>query len=304
MLTSTSRVIKFAFQNFWRNFWLSLVTISMLVLTLLTVNILLVLNRVTDQAIKFVENRIEVSVYFNQSTDVKTINDALTYLRSLPQVKDVQEITADNALALFKTRHASDPAVLSSLDELGTNPFGPTLIVKANAAKDFDVIIEALNNPQYKDAIREKDFSDYQQIVAKIRMTTDRIRTVGIILSGIFFLIALLIIFNTVRVAVFIHKDEIGIMRLVGASTGFIRAPYLLETILLSLIAILIVMAIVFPSLIVLEPHINDFFGGQTTGLVPYFTQNGLAIFGGEFIALLVVTMVSTSLAIRKYLKV
>ena len=276
----------------------------MLVLTLLTVNILLLLNRVTDEAIKFVENRIEVSVYFNQTADTKTISDALTYLRTLPQVKDVQEITADDSLALFKTRHAADPAILSSLDELGSNPFGPTLIVKANSAKDFDAIISALNNPQYKDAIREKDFSDYQQIVAKIRVTTDRIRMVGIILSGVFFLIALLIIFNTVRVTVFIHKDEIGIMRLVGASSGFIRAPYLLETILLSFIALVITMAIVFPGLFFLDPYMTQYFGGQSTGLVSYFVQNGLYIFGGQFLALLIVTMGSTSLAIRKYLKV
>ncbi|OGL62381.1 hypothetical protein A3C09_00380 [Candidatus Uhrbacteria bacterium RIFCSPHIGHO2_02_FULL_47_44] len=304
MLTSTYRIIKFAFQNFWRNIWLSVITVSMLVLTLLTVNILLVLNRVTDQAISFVENRIEVSVYFNENAPQVKVNDALTHLRSLPEVKDVQEIPADEALAAFKTRHASDPAILSSLDELGKNPFGPTLIIKAHSAKDFDAIIAALDNPRFRDAIRQKDFSDYQSIVSKIRQTTDEIRMGGIILSGIFFLIALLIIFNTVRVAIFIHREEIGIMRLVGASSSFIRMPFLVETIILSVLSILIVVAIVYPTLAFIEPKFNQYFGSNTTGLVSYFEQNGLLIFGSQFLALLVVTMGSTALAMRKHLKV
>lgn len=304
MLTSTYRILQFAFQNFWRNIWLSIITISMLVLTLLTVNILLVLNRVTDQAISFVENRIEVSVYFNENAPIAKVNDALTYLRTLPQVKDVQEIAADEALAEFKQRHATDPAILSSLDELGKNPFGPTLTIKAHRAKDFDAIIAALDNPRFRDAIRQKDFSDYQSIVGKIRQTTDEIRTGGIVLSGIFFLIALLIIFNTVRVAIFIHREEIGIMRLVGASSSFIRAPFLVETIILSILSIAIVIAIVYPSLAFIEPTFNQYFGSGTTGLVSYFEQNGFMIFGLQFLALLVVTMGSTALAMRKHLKV
>lgn len=304
MFVSIYRILKFAFQNFWRNFWLSLITISMLVLTLLTVNILLVVNRVTDEAIHFVENRIEVSVYFNNNAEPKKITSAIEYLRSLSQVRDVEVINADEALAKFRLRHQNDPAIISSLEELGGNPFGPTLIVKAQEAKDFSIIIDALENPQFRDVIRDKDFSDYQQIVEKIKKTTDQIRTAGIVLSIIFFLIALLIIFNTVRIAIFIHREEIGIMRLVGASNWFIKGPYLFETILLSLFAVLIVMVIMYPSLAFIEPQYKQYFGGETDGLVGYFEQNAWWIFGSEFLGLLVVTMLSTILAMRKHLKV
>ncbi|MEK7451929.1 MAG: FtsX-like permease family protein, partial [Patescibacteria group bacterium] len=186
----------------------------------------------------------------------------------------------------------------------GKNPFGPTIIIKAHSAKDFDIIIEALNNPQFREGIREKDFSDYQEIVGKIRTTTSNIRTAGIVLSGIFFLIALLIIFNTVRVAIFIHREEIGIMRLVGASSNFIRSPFLIETVLLSLFSILIVMAIVYPTLALIDPKLSQYFGPNSTGIVSYFEQNGLMIFGTQFLGLLFVTMVSTTLAMGKYLKV
>ncbi len=304
MFVSSYRVIKFAFQNFWRNLWLSIITISMLVMTLMTINILIVVNRVTDQAIAFVENRIEVSVYFNQNATPEKVTSAITYLRSLSQVKEVEMISADEALQKFKARHVNDPAIASSLEELGANPFGATLVIKAHSAKDFDTIISALDNPQFRDAIREKDFSDYQQIVGKIRETTTQVRTVGIVLSGIFFLIALLIIFNTVRIAIFIHREEISIMRLVGASNWFIRLPYLLETVIVSLIAVLLTAAIIYPTLAFFEPQYSAYFGNETLGLVSFFEQNGLMIFGLQFVILLVITMASTAMAMRKFLKV
>src|SRR3989338_10514135 len=97
MFVSSYRVVKFALQNFWRNFWLSLITLSMLLLTLFTVNILLVLNVVTDRAISLVEDRVELSVYFYDQTQDTTLSSAVAYLRGLSQVRDVEIISADEA---------------------------------------------------------------------------------------------------------------------------------------------------------------------------------------------------------------
>ena len=304
MFVSTYRVTKFAFQNFWRNFWLSVITITMLVMTLLTVNILLVLNYVTDQAISSVENRIEVSVYFERDTPEPTVMSAVSYLRGISQVRDVLTISSEDALSRFTEQHKDNPVVLASLDELGGNPFGSTLIVKANSAQDFTTILDALENPQFRDSIREKDFSNYQQIIDRIQGTTERIRFFGLVMMAIFIAITILIVFNTVRIGIFIHREEIGIMRLVGASNWFIKAPFLLEMVLLSLLAMLLVMAIVYPTLAVLEPKFSFFFANNSIGLIDYFEQNGLKIFGTEFGVLVILTMLSTSLAMRRYLKV
>jgi cell division transport system permease protein len=304
MFISTFRVTKFAAQNFWRNFWLSLITISMLLLTLLTVNILLFMNVVTDQAIGFVEDRIEVSVYFHDYAPEATVDSAVEYLRSLAQVRDVETITADEAYDQFVTRHANDEQILSSIEELDENPFGPTLVVKAYAAEDFDLIIDALDNPQFSDSIRDKDFSNYESLIERIRDTTERIRTFGVILSTIFLLIAVLIVFNTVRMSIFIHREEIGIMRLVGASNWFIKAPFLLEMMMLSLIAVGMTVAVMYPVLALIEPQFNVYFGTESVGLIDYFTENSLKIVGLEFLTLVLITMLSTSLAMRKYLKV
>ncbi|MBI4256929.1 FtsX-like permease family protein [Candidatus Uhrbacteria bacterium] len=304
MFVSSYRVTKFAFQNFWRNFWLSIITVSMLLLTLVTINILLVLNVITDRAIELVEDRIEVSVYFYDYTEDTTVSAAVAYLRGLGQVRDVETVSADEAYTQFVTRHANDEEIMASLEELEENPFGPSLIVKAHRAEDFTQIIDALDNPQFRDSIREKDFSDYQNIVERIRSTTDRIRGFGIALAIIFLLIAILIVFNTVRIGIFIHREEIGIMRLVGASNWFIKAPFLLEMILLSLIAVGLTAIIVYPTVAFIEPQLSVYFSTESAGLVDYFTYNSLAIFGGQFLALVLVTLFSTGLAMRKYLKV
>src|SRR3989339_399848 len=304
MFVSTYRITKFAFQNFWRNFWLSVITITMLVMTLITVNILLVLNYVTDQAIRSVEDRIEVSVYFQQETKQETVDSAVSYLRGLSQVRDVVTISSEDALKRFIEQHKDSPVVLDSLNELGGNPFGATLIVKAKEAQDFNQILDALENPQFRDSIREKDFSNYTQIIERIQGTTERIRFFGFVIMGVFLAIAILIVFNTVRIGIFIHREEIGIMRLVGASNWFIKAPFLLEMILLSLIAVGLTAIIVYPAVAFIEPQLSVYFGAESAGLVDYFAQNGLMIFGGQFLALILVTLFSTGLAMRKYLKV
>lgn len=304
MFISTYRVIKFAFQNFWRNFWLSVITITMLVMTLLTVNILIILNFATDQAIQTVEDRVEISVYFHTSAPQTSVDNAVSYLRSLSQVKDVQTISAQESLDKFILIHKQDTAIIASLEEIGGNPFGPSLIVKAQSVSDFDFILEALENPEFRDAIREKDFSDYSDVVTRIKDTTDRVRTFGVSLSVIFLLIAILIVFNTVRMSIFIHREEIGIMKLVGASDRFVRAPFLLEMILLSLISIVVMLLIVYPSIAILEPKFGFYIGGESIGLVNYFEQNGLKIFGFEFIGLVLLALLSTWLAMKKYLKI
>ena len=304
MFISSYRVVKFAFQNFWRNFWLSFITISMLILTLITINVLLVLNVVTDRAIESVEDRIEISVYFKSSANNDRVADAGGYLRSLAQVRDVEVITADEALVKFEDRYASDSLILSSLEEFGENPFGPALIVKAKSADDYQFILDALDNPQFRDDIREKDFSNYEQMINRIRSTTDRIRLFGLALSAAFLIIAMLIVFNTVRIGIFVHREEIGIMKLVGATNWFVRSPFLIESIVYSFIATAAVAAIMYPVVGFMEPRFDQYFDGGSTHLVDYFIQNGFMIFGIQFLILTFISVVSTVFAIRKYLKV
>jgi len=303
MIVSSYRISRLAFQNFWRNFWLSAITISMLVLTILTVNVLVVLNVVSKRAIEHVESRIELSVYFNDDVSNEKAADAADYLRSLSRVSDVGVVTSEEGLQRFKDRHVSDEAILGSLDEVDGNPFGPTLVIKAYSTADFPFIIEALDNPRFNNDIRKKDFSEFEPVINSIRKTADRIRLFGYGLTAFFLVVAILIIFNTVRMGIFIHREEIGIMKLVGASNWFVRAPFLLEGIFFSLVAVVISAAIAFPTVALLQTKFDTYFDGQSTGLVSYFADNGPAIFGAQFIILSSITLFATWVAMRKYLR-
>ncbi|MFH1405068.1 MAG: permease-like cell division protein FtsX [Patescibacteria group bacterium] len=276
----------------------------MLVLTLLTINVVLVLNTVTDKAVGAVQDRIEVSVYFTADTTQERVQTAVQYLRGLPQVRDVGTISSEEALERFTVRHQNDVAILESLEEIEGNPFGPTLVIKAFSASDFEFIIDALDNPQFRDNIRDKDFTDYERIIEKIRYTTDRIKMFGYGLSAIFLLIAILIIFNTIRMGIIIHREEIGIMKLVGASNWFVRAPFLFESVIFSAIATLIVIAVMYPVLSVFEPKLDLYLDGATTQLTKDFIENGWKIFGIQFVGLALLNMFATSAAMKKYLRV
>lgn len=275
----------------------------MLILTLLTVNVLVILNVVTATAITSVEEKIDVSVYFEPDTSLEIVQGAQGYLQGLPQVVDAKLITPDEALARFKERHVEDAEILKSLEEIEGNPFGASLVVKAKSPKDFDFILEALDNPQFRDYVEKKEFDDYEAIIQSINRVTDRVRLFGLALSGIFLLIAVLIVFNSIRVAIFIHKEEISIMRLVGASSWFIRAPFWVEVIMFSLLATIVSMVVTYPILGVLEPQFNSFFYPVETGLLAYYNANFLYLFGIQFIGLCIINIVASTVAMRQYLK-
>jgi len=303
LFISTFRILKFALQNFWRNIWLSIITITILILTLTTVNILIILGVVGDAAIESVEQKIDVSIYFNKETSEEIILSARSYLMSLEQVKEVEYVSGDEAFERFQEKHLADEVILNSIEEVG-NPLSGSLVVMARSPEDFPFILEALESPEFSDYIEETDTETHESIIERITNISNRVRVGGIILSGVFALITLLIVFNTIRVAIYTHREEIGIMKLVGASNNFIRAPFLLETVFYSLIAVLIMLAILYPVVGIIEPSLNKFFDSTNVGLMSYYNANFLTIFGAQFVGLVILCGISTLVAMRKYLRV
>ncbi len=298
------RIIKFAIQNFWRNIWLSVITITILVLTLLIVNMLLTLGVLGQTAVKAVQAKIDVSVSFVPGTSEEMMINARGYLQSLPQVKDARYLNSDEVLAEFKTKNANKPDVLASLEEVGGNPFGGQIIITAHDPSDFPFILEALDNPQFKPVIQDKDFQSHEEIIGAINQTINRVRLGGILIGLFFLLIATVIVINTIRVAIYTHREEIGIMRLVGASGALVRGPFLVEAVFYTLVAIGISVVVLYLLLLASEPSLDRFFGNTPTGLTSYFVQHFWLIFGAEFVALSLLNMSATVFATRRYLKV
>ena len=303
MFISSFRVVKFAIVDFWRNLGLSLMTISILVLTYLSLNLLVVVNFFTEAAVKTIENRVDISVYFGPDVSDERITGVRSNLISLPEVREVVFITRDQALEQFKKNHAEEPSILEALKEVGENPLGAVLVVKARDARNYKPIIEALQGPAVSSLVEDKTVENHQALIDRLTSVTDRVQRAALGLSVMFALIALLIVFNTIRVSIYIHREEIAIMRLVGASTNFVRIPYLLETLLYNVVALGAVAAAVVPSLRLIEPAVSLFFGVDSVGIVQYFRENWLMLFGYQFGMVTLLSLLATWMSMRRYLK-
>ncbi len=302
MFVSGARVVKFALKDFWRNLGLSLMTISILVLTYLSLNLLVIVNFFTDAAVTVVENRVDISVYFGTDVSDDRILAVRGDLTSLPEVKEIAFISREQALEQFKRSHADEPSILEALREVGENPLGAVLVVKAKDAASYGPILEALDSPAVKALVADKTVEDHRALIERLTLITAKVQRAALALSLVFALISLLIVFNTIRVSIYIHREEIAIMRLVGASNHFVRMPFLIETLFFNAIALGLVAAAVFPTLGVIEPAVRAFFDADVA-IGAYYRAHWLEIFGYQLGAVSFLSLIATALSMGRYLK-
>lgn len=303
VIVTPIRIMKAAWKNFTRNIWLALTTVFVLVLALLSVNVLVGVNVLLTNAVQILEDKVDVSVYFKPGTPQAVLDQAKFFMASLSQVRSSELLTADQALEAFKVRHANDPKILAALAELDQNPLGGTLVLKAKKTSDYPFLLEALQNPQFGYAIESKNYDDHADTIQRVREISSSIRVFGYGLVAIFALFSILLVVNTIRVAIYTQREEIGVMRLVGASSAYVRWPFVIEGILLALFALAIAGGAVFMSAVYLDPQLASAFDGASPGLVGYFESHAvlIALFEGGALALLV--GLSSWVAAGKYLK-
>ncbi len=297
------RVIKFAFQDFFRNFSLSIMTILMLLLMLLSVNVFVSVRALTDRAVASVQDQIDVSIYFHPQTTAEKIREVENYLQSFPEVVTSTFLSQEQVLNNFKQTHSKNEKILASLDELGENPLGATLIVKTRDPKDYQKIITALNVPEYEEVIEAKTFATTENTIDRIHLITTNVQKFVLVLGILFTAISLLVIFNTIRVAIYTHRTEISIKKLVGATNWFIRGPYIIQSFIFSLISVCLTFAIILAVVRFIDPYIQVIFS-EPMFLTTYFFSHILVLFGIELGAVFLLTLLTTSMAMRKYLKV
>lgn len=304
MLVFIYRTFKFAFQGFFRNFWLSLVTVIILVLTLFSITLVAGINVIAERAIESVQEKVDVSVYFKSDVAEDEVLNVRYRVEELSQVEAVSYVSEEEALAIFKERHADDQIILDSIEQLDDNPLGATLIIKARNIDDYPSILAVLDSAAYADLIQDRNYDDNQEVISRLSVLSARIENIGMIISSIFVVIAVLIIFNTIRINIYTHREEIGIMKLVGATNWFIRAPFMVESIMYAFFAVGISLAILYPLLGVVAPQVDNFFQGYNFDLINYFDSNFLQIVGYQLGFAILLSFLSSSIAIGKYLRV
>lgn len=298
------RIIRFAFQNFARNTWLSAATVSVLVLTLISVNLLVVLNVLGKIAVSTVASRIDVSVHFKPEVEESRVQTVKTALLSMAEVQNVTYVSPAEALTQFGQEYGQDESVVRSLGEVGDNPFGATLVIKARTLDGYPRILASLNDSSFAGLIDGKDFDDRQAIIDRVKRIGANLQYFLFGVSGVFGLITLLIVWNTIRVSIYTKREEIGIMRLVGASDGFIRGPFYIEAMLWSLLAFAIAIGAFLPALAFAQPYLAKFFGTGSVDVLGFYRANLAQITVAELAGVAAMAVVTTKMATSRYLKV
>lgn len=301
-MLSLWRVIKFAFQDMGRTLGLTFMTVFILVLMLLSTNLLLAIQVLTREAVTRVKDQVTINIFLKNTAKDKDVDEIVPYIKSFPEVIDVKVLTPADVLQLFKNRHKGSPEVIEALKELDSNPFGPSISLRTKEPNDYEKVVERLIIPEYQQLIDSKSFEGNETAVEHLQLITNRVESVVAGLAIVFAVISFLVIFNTIRVGIYTQRTEIGIKRLVGANNWFIRGPYLIESIIFSLLSVLIADLIIYGAFQKLDPYISSIFSSQFS-LTNYYASHIVYLSLVQVGAVLLLTGLSSALAMRKHLR-
>lgn len=307
LTTKLKRVIRTGFFNFWRNGTVSLASVLVMMVTLITIGLISFSGAILDTSLSELRNKIDINVTFVPSASEADVLEIKHSLESLPEVFLVTYISRDEALAAFKERHANDAAILAALDELGENPLGAVLNIKARDPSQYASVAEFLESGSALSGggLTIIDRVNYFQNKVAIDKLTNIINSadrLGFALTIILAVISMLIAFNTIRLTIYIARDEIAVMRLVGASTTYIQGPFVVVGVIYGVVAGLLTLIIFLPLTYWLSSATQSFFTGFS--LFSYYLSNFFEIAFIILVSGVLIGSLSSVLAIRKYLKV
>ncbi len=303
MWTNTKRIWRSGFINFWRNAVVSIASILVLTVSLLVIGGLLLGSAFLHSTLESIQSKVDISVSFTLDAAEADISALQTALKKMPEVKDVVYHSRDEELADFKARHADNALLIQSLDEVG-NPFGARIDITATDPGQYKAIAQFLDSQN--EAAGSNSIIDQvvykKDLVDKLIQVIDATQRVSVAIALVLILMSILVTFNTVSLTIYIAREEISVMRLVGASSSYVQGPFLVEGIISGVISAIIAAILLYPSALWLRGATSAVYGG--VNLASYYLSN----FGQIFLILLLsgiaLGAVASWLAIRKYLKV
>lgn len=302
MKIQLKRAVREGVVNFWRNGWVSIAAILVMVLALFTIGTLLFSNVLLTSALSRIEEQVDISVYFKKDATEEEILNVESALSQLPQVKSVSYVSEEEALEKFRTRHAANALITQSLDELGGNPLQASLNIRARDPDQYEVVARFLDSGAYSSLIDKINYFQNRVVIERLSGFLAASSAAGFGITLVFSLIAMLVVFNTIRLAIYTSRDEIAVKRLVGATQRHVRAPFLVEGALYGAVSAIITIAVFYPLTLWLGPYTERFFGGPN--IFRYYLSNFFEILLILLVTGVVLGVISSSVAIRRYLRV
>lgn len=266
-LTTISRIFKTSVVSLWRNRWLSLAAALMMVLTLFTISffgsLIVVINRTT----KVLNDKVDITVYFNESTSKDQIFSIQNNLMARSDVKSVNYISKEDALLRWQERN-KDNAKIRDIITADYNPLPRSLEIKTERTEDLAKINDYLTGSDFQPLVKEVSYQKNKQLIDRLVKITSFVQYVGWLLSLIFVLISILIIYNTISLTIYARSDEIAIMKLVGANDYYVQGPFLVEGMAYGIVAAVFSSLTLYLALRLLLPAAQNYLGISGTTLL------------------------------------
>jgi len=303
-MTKLNRIIKSGVTNFKRGGIISWAAVLVMTITLFVITTIILLQAVLHFSLDQVKNKVDVTIYFNVDTPEEQIMALEKSIEKLPEVASVVYTSQDDALKLFRDRHTDDYPTIQALDELNANPLGGYLNIKAKEISQYESIANYLKSDDAlslnADSIISKvDFNQNKLVIDRLNSIISGAQKLGFIITLILMAISIIITFNTIRLTIFVSKEDIGVMRLVGASKMRVRGPFIIEGAIYGLISAFVTVIAFFPITHWLGTNMTNFLGFN---MYEYYFSNFFEIFFIVLLSGLLLGTVSSFLATRKYL--
>jgi cell division transport system permease protein len=298
---TAKRVIKSGFTNFFRNIWVSIAATSMVVITLFIISTIIILYALAVLSINNSKDKVGVvTAYFTDTTTDKEMANIKAEVEALPDVKQVDFVSNTEAERRFLEIHKNDPTWIQSLAEFD-KPVPASLSIKANDLNNYSSIYTTLKSSRFSPYFQK--VSDTQIVIDKLRRIIDFITKFGAVLAAIFMVVTIMVTFNTIRLTIYNRKDEVEIMRLVGATNWYIRWPFIIEGIMYAVFATLVTSLLIFGLLYLLSSRIEQFLSLNSLGtsLINALFWQILLV---NVVASIGLSVVASTIAIRRYLRI
>ena len=304
MWTNVRRVARYGLLAFFRNGFVSLSAVLIMTITLFVGAVLVITGAALDSVLTDLTNKVDITVYMQTDATDNQIQSIQKSLQTLPEVASITLMSRDQALQEFESRHKDDQLTLQALQSLPDNPLGASLEIRAKKTAQYATIANFLDQEQSVQAdsgIDRVNFSQNQVAIDRLTYIIDTSRKVGLAIAIILAIASLLIAFNTIRLAIYITRDEISVMNLVGASHWFVRGPFVVSGLLYGILSSVIVIAILYPLCLWLGASSQAFFG--SFNVLTYFYNSFLKLFGILILSGTILGSLSSYLAVRRYLR-
>lgn len=296
------KTFKNAVRSLIRNKWLTFATVTVMTLTLFTVSVFLILNILINSTIDTVKSKIDLEVYFKDSAAESDILDIKREISGMPEIKEIKFVSKSEALQDFKNSNKDNPDLYASITEKD-NPIPASLRINMDKAEDTGKVNALFRGGKYDAMVDSTSYEKNKNVVEKLISFGSVVNKGGFLLSLIFVLTSLIVVLNTIRMTMYTRKEEIEIMKLVGATNWYIRWPFILEGAFYGLISMLFASAAVIIGLKFGEPSIKSYFSEFGTNFYNSINSYGMMIIAWQFGISICLGVISAFIAISRYLR-